>query len=35
MNAKKWLAWRRYYWRCLLTKDGEYELRILRRLGQG
>jgi FkbM family methyltransferase len=31
MNVKKWLAWRRYYWRCLLTSDGEYELRILRR----
>jgi FkbM family methyltransferase len=31
MNVKKWLGWRRYYWRCLLTKDGEYELRILRR----
>ena len=31
MNVKKWLSWRRYYWRCLLTKDGEYELRILRR----
>lgn len=31
MMLKKWLAWRRYYWRCLLTKEGEYELRILRR----
>ncbi len=30
MNVKKWLAWRRYYWRSLLTKDGEYELRLLR-----
>jgi FkbM family methyltransferase len=31
MNVKKWLAWRRQYWRCFLTKNGEYELRILRR----
>jgi FkbM family methyltransferase len=29
MNLKSWLSWRRYYWRMLLTKHGEYELRLL------
>lgn len=31
MKLKTWLSWRRYYWWCLLTKTGEYELRILSR----
>src|SRR5690242_3658822 len=30
-SLKTWLSWRRYYWWMLLTKYGEYELRVLHR----